>query len=435
MDLNDAYKVLGVSENATQREIEQEYRDLAAVWHPDRHTGNSRLQQKALETMKELNAARDCILYHLRQTRIKDKVPLSEKDPDRRILCSDAKCNGVIGSDGRCRTCGKTQNQGETTAKSEAKLAETVCFRCGMRNRFDSLAPKSDIRCGKCHSYLFHRQRENQSKRDDPEEDDNQSFDPSTRILCSDGNCIGVINKKGFCKVCGKPYKPNHIGHDSDYYLSAIELWDSGTASFHNPLEAIEFLNRAIFLNPRKEEAYSKRGLAYGQLKKYRQSINDHSAAIHLNPRNSTNYVNRGQNHVAIGEYQKGLQDFNAVIQLTPNDPAGYILRAAAYWALGKYKEWSEDYTRLINMDPHNAVYYYCRGWGYGRLDHHQRAIEDLSKAILLDPTRIEPYISRGFSYKAIRDYKKMCEDFRKAAELGDSTPLRATLEEGLCQG
>ena len=24
--------------------------------------------------------------------------------------------------------------------------------------------------------------------------------------LCSDGTCIGVINEKGFCKVCGKPY-------------------------------------------------------------------------------------------------------------------------------------------------------------------------------------------------------------------------------------
>jgi uncharacterized membrane protein len=26
------------------------------------------------------------------------------------------------------------------------------------------------------------------------------------RILCSDGSCIGVINKKGVCNICGKPY-------------------------------------------------------------------------------------------------------------------------------------------------------------------------------------------------------------------------------------
>jgi hypothetical protein len=27
----------------------------------------------------------------------------------------------------------------------------------------------------------------------------------SQRILCNDGTCIGVINEKGVCNVCGKP--------------------------------------------------------------------------------------------------------------------------------------------------------------------------------------------------------------------------------------
>jgi len=30
--------------------------------------------------------------------------------------------------------------------------------------------------------------------------------DFSSRTLCSDGNCIGVINKDGVCNECGKPY-------------------------------------------------------------------------------------------------------------------------------------------------------------------------------------------------------------------------------------
>ena len=30
--------------------------------------------------------------------------------------------------------------------------------------------------------------------------------DFSSRVLCSDGTCIGVINEQGICKVCGKPY-------------------------------------------------------------------------------------------------------------------------------------------------------------------------------------------------------------------------------------
>jgi hypothetical protein len=29
------------------------------------------------------------------------------------------------------------------------------------------------------------------------------------RVLCRDGNCIGVIGPDGRCKLCGQPYKPN----------------------------------------------------------------------------------------------------------------------------------------------------------------------------------------------------------------------------------
>ncbi len=37
-----------------------------------------------------------------------------------------------------------------------------------------------------------------------PAEEEENDF--SKRILCSDGNCIGVVNEQGVCKVCGKPY-------------------------------------------------------------------------------------------------------------------------------------------------------------------------------------------------------------------------------------
>ena len=33
-------------------------------------------------------------------------------------------------------------------------------------------------------------------------------IDFSQRILCSDGNCIGVIDGEGICNVCKKPYVP-----------------------------------------------------------------------------------------------------------------------------------------------------------------------------------------------------------------------------------
>jgi curved DNA-binding protein CbpA len=43
----------------SQADIKRAYRDLAKVWHPDRFSGDSTLQQKAQEKLKRINAAID----------------------------------------------------------------------------------------------------------------------------------------------------------------------------------------------------------------------------------------------------------------------------------------------------------------------------------------------------------------------------------------
>lgn len=56
-----------------------------------------------------------------------------------------------------------------------------------------------------------------------PDEDEQETSQPDadwdSRILCSDGNCIGVIGPDGNCKECGKKYDgtpPETFGADSD---------------------------------------------------------------------------------------------------------------------------------------------------------------------------------------------------------------------------
>jgi hypothetical protein len=57
MDLHAAFSLLGLPPGSTPDAIRDAYRDLAKVWHPDRFTGDSRLQAKASERMRELNEA------------------------------------------------------------------------------------------------------------------------------------------------------------------------------------------------------------------------------------------------------------------------------------------------------------------------------------------------------------------------------------------
>ena len=56
--MNDPYKVLGVSPNATDEQIKTAYRELARKYHPDTYAGNP-LSDLAEEKMQQINAAYD----------------------------------------------------------------------------------------------------------------------------------------------------------------------------------------------------------------------------------------------------------------------------------------------------------------------------------------------------------------------------------------
>ena len=105
-------------------------------------------------------------------------------DPHRR-LCPDGGCIGVIGSDGRCRVCGRSASGAKDEPPPEGFVPPA----------FDDDDDAGD---------------------DDADQDvaagadaapapapGRAAFDPKRR-LCPDGDCLGVIGADGICNVCGK---------------------------------------------------------------------------------------------------------------------------------------------------------------------------------------------------------------------------------------
>ena len=65
--LDQCIELLGLEPGAAPEEMNQAYRDLVNVWHPDRFGDNERLRKKAEEKLKDINAAYEYIksYYHL----------------------------------------------------------------------------------------------------------------------------------------------------------------------------------------------------------------------------------------------------------------------------------------------------------------------------------------------------------------------------------
>ena len=85
-------------------------------------------------------------------------------DPTSRKLCPDGACVGVIGDDGKCRVCGRTEAQ--------AAAGEAVQDLGGGDGGGETGGEAGGFNAG--------------------------------RRLCDDGACVGVVGDDGVCRVCGR---------------------------------------------------------------------------------------------------------------------------------------------------------------------------------------------------------------------------------------
>lgn len=114
LQINQYFKVLDLSPDATLEEVRVAYRDLASVWHPDKYRSNPRLANKANQKLKEINIAYNEIRRHLATQNGQSQ----RAAPSERVFCQDENCGGMIGQDGTCTLCKKPFTPKANTDKS-----------------------------------------------------------------------------------------------------------------------------------------------------------------------------------------------------------------------------------------------------------------------------------------------------------------------------
>lgn len=206
----------------------------------------------------------------------------------------------------------------------------------------------------------------------------------------------------------------NHINN----YAGA--LYNIGTAKYELKIydESIEYLNKAIELNPYDSKAYNNLGLAYYAIKEYDKSLNYFNYSLSLNNKDSKTYNNRGTCKEKLKDYKGAIEDYNEAIKLNPNLSEAYNNRGNTQRILNNINSSIRDFDKAIELNPNNSEAYNNRGLVKKQLKDYEGALKDYNEAIKLNPNKAEFYNNKGVLIKDLNKLNDALSDFDKAIEL-----------------
>lgn len=186
-----------------------------------------------------------------------------------------------------------------------------------------------------------------------------------------------------------------------------------------------EFTN-AIKINPKKGGLYLQRGLAYLELDRYQEALDDLKLAHELDKQNKNAIlVCRGRALAGLKKYDLSLADLNEALAIDPKFVLAFISRADTYLSMGEDEKALEDLESALSLDPKQAKAYLLRARYYKHKNKNEQALKDFSTAISLDSSFLEKeYGPQTQAEKELRDH------FAKSLKLGKRQELAAQLIE-----
>lgn len=135
-----------------------------------------------------------------------------------------------------------------------------------------------------------------------------------------------------------------------EWNKKALALWKKG--KYTDPGKTIEYLSESIRLDAHNPVSYNNRGVAYYDIGRREQAIDDFSHAILLDNEYADAFNNRGDAYFEMRNYNKAINDYNEVIRLKPKSIEAFLDRAAAHKKVWQYRLFLEDLEKAFLIDP-----------------------------------------------------------------------------------
>ena len=177
-------------------------------------------------------------------------------------------------------------------------------------------------------------------------------------------------------------YSDQLIQHHPDYingYLNRSQIL-TGLKRYE---DAIDACNQCLQREPSSSVALVNRGLAYAELGKLDQALEDYGKSLRID-NNIMALNNRAAIYLQRGDFDKAITAFTDALDVKKFDRL-YHGRAKALAAIGKEDEALKDYAAAIELNPGNDANYLARARHLFGKDN-QAALGDFKRAVELAP-------------------------------------------------
>ncbi len=183
--------------------------------------------------------------------------------------------------------------------------------------------------------------------------------------------------------------------------------------------DAVDWIERAIKVNPNVAFAYYNRGLALQALNRPADALTSYDRVLRLMPDYADAYVNRGNALRDLKRLDEALASYERALTLKPDFAEAFNNRGSVLFDLKRAEEALASYDRALQLKPDAPDLHENRAVALESLQRYDEALISYDKAIALKPDRAGTRVNRGnLLAREFHRYEQAIPDFEEVLRL-----------------
>jgi len=178
----------------------------------------------------------------------------------------------------------------------------------------------------------------------------------------------------------------------------------------------------ALKLSPRRVDALSNLGLAYGGLHQYDRAIDAFEKALAIDPQQPTVLFNLGLTYLQTGQNEKARGALGTLVRKQSDNYLARHYLAVSLLKLGRIEEGITELETVASKHPEDLDAIYTLASAYIRNKQLEKA-RPLVEGAITRRENAEGHLITGTYYMATQDYRRALVELRRAQQLNPALP------------